>query len=83
MPGVKIGNGAIVSSRAVVVSDVPPYTIVGGNPATPVKRRFPAETVDILNEIAWWHWPVERVTEHLEEIVSGDIEALRACAANT
>ena len=82
MPGVNIGNGAIVSSRSVVVSDVPPYTIVGGNPAKPIKQRFEPETVARLNEIAWWDWPIEKVTEHLEKIVSGDIEALRACAAN-
>ena len=82
MPGVKIGNGAIVSSRSVVVADVPPYTIVGGNPAKSIKQRFDPETVAKLNEVAWWDWPIEKVTEHLEKIVSGDIEALRACADN-
>jgi len=82
MPGVKIGNGAIVSSRSVVVSDVPPYTIVGGNPAKPIKQRFGPEDVARLNEIAWWNWPIEKITEHLEQIVSGDIEALRKCADN-
>ena len=80
MPGVHIGNGAIVSSRAVVVSDVPPYTIVGGNPARPIKHRYTAEEAALLNEIAWWDWPIERVTEHLQHIVSGDIAALRECA---
>lgn len=80
MPGVNIGNGAIVSSRSVVVSDVPPYTIVGGNPARVIKSRFGAEEVATLNEIAWWDWPVELISEHLEHIVAGDIAALRACA---
>lgn len=82
MPGVKIGNGAIVSSRSVVVSDVPPYTIIGGNPAKPIKQRFAPEVVATLNRIAWWDWPIEKVTEHLEQIVSGDIGALQRCAAN-
>jgi len=82
MPGVKIGNGAIVSSRSVVVSDVSPYTIVGGNPAKLIKQRFSPEAVATLNECAWWDWPIEKITEHLEQIVSGDIDALQRCAAN-
>ncbi|TKD43412.1 Vat family streptogramin A O-acetyltransferase [Azotobacter chroococcum] len=82
MPGVKIGNGAIISSRSVVVSDVPAYTIVGGNPAKPIRQRFELDTVATLESIAWWDWPIEKVTQHLELIVSGDIEALRRCAAH-
>lgn len=82
MPGVKIGNGAIISSRSVVVSDVPSYTIVGGNPAKPIKQRFSPEAVATLNRIAWWDWPIEKITEHLEQIVSGDIGTLQRCAAN-
>ncbi|MDR2837131.1 MAG: Vat family streptogramin A O-acetyltransferase [Azonexus sp.] len=81
MPGVKIGNGAIVSSRAVVTSDVPAYTVVGGNPATPIKQRFSPEVIERLEAIAWWNWPVEKITRHLTVIVAGDIEALRLCAA--
>ncbi len=82
MPGVKIGNGAIISSRSVVVSDVPSYTIVGGNPAKPIKQRFSPAAVATLNKIAWWDWPIEKITEHLEQIVSGDIGTLQKCAAN-
>jgi virginiamycin A acetyltransferase len=80
MPGVKIGNGAIISSRSVVVSDVAPYTIVGGNPAKPIKQRFPRETVAELEAIAWWDWPVDKITAHLAVIVSADIKALKACS---
>lgn len=80
MPGVKIGNGAIVAARSVVVSDVPAYTIVGGNPAKPLKQRFPSAAIAILESIAWWNWPVEKITRHLPVIVSGDIEALQTCA---
>jgi virginiamycin A acetyltransferase len=76
MPGVKIGNGAIVSSRSVVVSDVAPYSIVGGNPAKQIRLRFEPETVARLESLAWWNWPVEKITEHLELIVSDDVEAL-------
>ncbi len=78
MPGVTIGNGAIVSSRSVVVSDVAPYTIVGGNPAQRIKQRFDPEIVELLEAIAWWNWDVQRITEHLDVIVSGDVGALQA-----
>ncbi|MBP1204712.1 virginiamycin A acetyltransferase [Duganella sp. 1411] len=76
MPGVTIGDGAIVSSRATVVADVPPYTVVGGNPAKVIKERFPAGVAAALREIAWWDWPVEHITEHLALIAGGDVAAL-------
>src|SRR5690606_28245456 len=82
MPGVKIGNGAIVAARAVVASDVPAYAVVGGNPARVLKRRFTDEDIATLESIAWWDWPVEKITRHLPRIVAGDVEALRACAAD-
>lgn len=81
MPGVKIGNGAIISSRSVVVSDVEPYTIVGGNPAKPIRQRFQPEVIELLESIAWWDWPVEKITETLEVLVSDDIDALKHIAA--
>lgn len=80
MPGVTIGNGAIVSSRSVVTSDVPAYTIAGGNPAKTIKERFPPDVIGTLEEIAWWNWPIEAITKNLATIVSGDVEALRSCA---
>ena len=80
MPGVRIGNGAIVAARAVVVKDVPAYAVVGGNPAKVLKSRFPPETVAALEQIAWWNWPVEKITRHLKAIVSADLAALQAAA---
>lgn len=80
MPGVTIGNGAIVAARSVVVSDVPPYTVVGGNPAKPIKARFEPADVDRLQALAWWNWPVDKITRCLPLIVSGDIGALEAAA---
>jgi len=82
MPGVRIGNGAIIASRSVVVSDVPAYTIVGGNPAKAIKQRFEPDAISALESIAWWNWPIEKITQHLEVIVSGDVEALRHIAAD-
>jgi virginiamycin A acetyltransferase len=78
MPGVRIGNGAIISSRAVVVADVEPYTVVGGNPAKPIKQRFDPGQVRDLLQLAWWDWPIEQISAHLDLIVAGDIAALKA-----
>ena len=81
MPGVRIGNGAIVSSRSVVVQDVPAYTIVGGNPAKPIRQRFDASTVARLEALTWWDWPIEKITALLEFIVSGNVDALCKAAS--
>ncbi|EME8397857.1 Vat family streptogramin A O-acetyltransferase [Salmonella enterica] len=76
MPGVKIGNGAIIASRSVVTSDVPAYAIVGGNPAKVIKKRSTDETIATLEKLAWWNWPVEKITQNITAIMSSDIEAL-------
>jgi virginiamycin A acetyltransferase len=78
MPGVKIGNGAIVAARSVVTADVPAYAVVGGNPARMIKMRFDEATIAAMQEIAWWDWPVDKITRNLQRIVGGDVEALRA-----
>ncbi len=82
MPGTKIGDGAIIAARSVVAGDVPAYTIVGGNPARTIRTRFAPEIIEELERIAWWDWPIEKISAHLETITSGDLDALRACAAN-
>jgi virginiamycin A acetyltransferase len=79
MPGVHIGDGAIVAAKSVVVKDVPPYAIVGGNPATVIRSRFSEETIATLLEIAWWNWDIEKITRNLNKIVNADLEALQAC----
>lgn len=77
MPGVKIGSGAIIASKSVVVEDVPAYSVVGGNPARVIKQRYDDATIDALLEIAWWDWSAEKITDHLGAIVGGDLMALR------
>lgn len=79
MPGVKIGDGAIVAARSVVVGDVPPYAVVGGNPARVIRSRFAPDIIEALLDIAWWHWDAEKITRNLEHIVAADIAALRRC----
>ncbi|PKH54183.1 Vat family streptogramin A O-acetyltransferase [Shewanella sp. Choline-02u-19] len=76
MPGVNIGHGAIVASKSVVTKDVPPYCVVGGNPAIVIKQRFEQGTIEQLLAIAWWDWPIERISVHLSAIVGADLSAL-------
>jgi virginiamycin A acetyltransferase len=77
LPGVTIGDGAIIGSYAVVTRDVAPYTIVGGNPATCIRPRFDPATTAQLLRVAWWHWPIERITRYAS-LLTGDPASLLA-----
>jgi virginiamycin A acetyltransferase len=76
MPGVKIGDGAIIAARSVVTNDVPTYSIAGGNPARLIKKRFSDETIKFLLEIKWWEWDIEKITRNLEIITSDNLNDL-------
>lgn len=75
MSGVHIGDGAIIGTRAVVTKDVEPYTIVGGIPAKPIRKRFDEDTIEKLEALRWWDWPHEQIRRLLPAIKSGDVEA--------
>lgn len=77
MQGIKIGDGAIIGTNSLVTKDVEPYTIVGGNPAKEIRKRFDDETVNFLVNLKWWDWSVESITEHLELITNGNLNGLK------
>ncbi|XKK39333.1 CatB-related O-acetyltransferase [Nocardiopsis sp. ARC36] len=80
MPGVAIGDGAVVAAHSVVTKDVAPYALVGGNPARHIRSRFDEDDVARLLAARWWDWPVEAITEHAALIMGGSPAAVAAVA---
>ncbi|MEO3386666.1 type B chloramphenicol O-acetyltransferase [Mesorhizobium sp. CAU 1741] len=76
MPGIRIGDGAVIGTRAVVTRDVEPYAIIGGNPARTIRARFDAADVKLLLEMKWWEWADERLRDAMPILTSGEIQAL-------
>ena len=77
LPGVHIGNGAIIGANSVVGSDVPPYTIVAGNPARFVRKRFDDELIGLMQRLEWWNLPVEKINNLIPVLSNPDLEVVR------
>lgn len=74
MPGIHVGDGAIIATNATVTKDVAPYSIVGGNPAKELRKRFPDSKILELLEMQWWNWDIEKITANLEYLTGKNTE---------
>ncbi len=83
LEGVTVGDGAVIGARAVVTKDITPYTIVGGIPAKPLKKRFADETIAKIIKLKWWNWSEKKIKENLWVIKSGNIETLKLHGGET
>lgn len=80
MPGVHIGDGAIIGANSVVTKDIPPYSIAAGNPCEVKRKRFDDELTEYLLELKWWDWDAEKIFKNLEILCSGDLTRIRSIA---
>lgn len=78
MPGVRIGDGAVIGTRALVTKDVEPYAIIGGNPAKFIRKRFEERLIGLLLEMRWWDWPDDELQAAMPLLTSGAVEQLHA-----
>lgn len=76
MSGIKIGDGSVIAAGSVVVKDVEPYTIVGGNPAKFIKKRFDDEIIDLLLKLKWWEWSDEKINKNVDVLCSNNLEKI-------
>ncbi len=77
MPGVSIGDGSIIATKSVVTKDVEPYSIVGGNPAKEIRKRFQEEEISELLQLQWWDWPIEKITANIQNLTGNRIDKLK------
>lgn len=76
MPGITVGDGAVIGTRSLVTKDVEPYTIVGGNPARMIRKRFDERQIAMLLEMKWWEWSSLRLKAAMPIMTSGNVEGL-------
>lgn len=76
MAGVNVGDGAIIAANSTVIKDVEPYSIVGGNPAKEIKKRFPKEVIAKLQKIEWWDWEIDKITRNIQHLTDNKVEKI-------
>lgn len=76
MPGVHIGDGAIIGANSVVTKDIPPYTISAGNPCRVKKKRFDDKVIEHLLKIKWWNWNTDKIFDNMDALCSGDLDKI-------
>tara|TARA_B100000945_G_scaffold305794_1_gene292626 strand:- start:120 stop:743 length:624 start_codon:yes stop_codon:yes gene_type:complete len=76
MAGVTIGDGAIIATNSTITKDVEPYTIVGGNPAKEIKKRFSKEVITTLLELQWWNWDINKITRNIQHLTGSEIDKI-------
>jgi len=77
MPGIKVGDGAIIASKSVVTKNVEPYSIVGGNPAQLIRTRFSEEIIAVLLKLKWWNWDIATIANNANILLEHDLEKLK------
>lgn len=77
LPGIHIGDGAIIAANSVVSKNVPSYHVAGGNPCKIIKKRFSGELIDYLLQLRWWDWPADKIFNHLDELCSSDLTRIQ------
>ncbi|GAB4152820.1 MAG: Vat family streptogramin A O-acetyltransferase [Cyanobacteria bacterium J069] len=80
MPGVQVGDGAIIATSSVITRNIEPYAVVGGNPAALIRKRFDEAVIEELLRIRWWDWDIQKITRHLPAICGGNLDVLRQAA---
>lgn len=78
LSGVRVGDGAIIGTNALITKDVPPYAIVGGNPAKIIKYRFTETDINKIRGTKWWEWDIQKINKAIDILSSGNIDALVA-----
>lgn len=76
MPGVTIGDGAIIATNSTVTKDVNPYSIVAGNPAVEIRKRFTDKTIKKLLKLKWWDWNIDKITANIQNLTDSEIEKI-------
>ena len=77
MPGVHIGDGAIIAANSTVVKDIPPYCTAGGNPCKVIKKRFSDELTEYLLNLKWWDWDADKIFRNMGALCSGNLEEIK------